>query len=451
MRQWTSYVQVINERHLVKEKNTTTGVKGIGIFKKKFFAREEELTVKKILLIGHAGFYNRGCEAIVRCTVDIIKNVIDNSSVLLSSYDPEADLAKIKEDGILIDHVIPANIKGAPRPSLSWAWQTLHRKMLYADLLKQDYLHRQHYKEANVVISIGGDNFSDDYGSPEPFFRTLDAARKYGAKTVIWGASIGPFSPIEAERKWAEYLRGVDLITVREDRTVEYLASLGVSTNVKRVSDPAFLLPAVKPKIPTPFEDSDGMKVGIGMSALMHRYQVMEQYLDASISLIEHLAAKYNGKIVLVPHVIQDKTTRNDFAVCQEITRRVSDKCQCYVLPKTLNACEMKYCISNCDYFIGARTHSTIASLSSCIPTISVGYSVKAWGINQDLLECDDYVIDMQSLSSDVLIRKFEQLREQRDKIVRRLQVSVPQAKENARRAGQYLLSTIDGDNTCRR
>lgn len=408
-------------------------------------------SAKRFLLVGHGGFYNRGCEAIVRCTVDIIRNVIHDSSIVLSSYDPEADLVKIKEGGIRIDHVVPAHINGACKPSMTWVWQTLHRKMLYADLLKQDYLHRQHYKEADVVISIGGDNFSVDYGSPEPFFRTLDAARKYGAKTVIWGASIGPFSPVEAERAWAEYLRGVDLITVREDRTVEYLASLGVSTNVQRVSDPAFLLPAVKPKIPTPFEDCDSMKVGIGMSALMHRYGIMQQYLDASTGLIEHLAANYTSEIVLVPHVIQDKTTRNDFAACQEIARRVSDKCPCYVLPKTLNACEMKYCISDCDYFIGARTHSTIASLSSFVPTISVGYSIKAWGINRDLLGCDDYVVDIQSISTEVLVDRFERLREQREEIVRRLQVSVPRAKQNADRAGEHLLSLVTGDNGCRR
>jgi polysaccharide pyruvyl transferase WcaK-like protein len=360
-------------------------------------------------------------------------------------------LVKIKEDKIQIDNVIPANIKGAPRPSLSWALQNLHRKMFYANLLKQDYLHRRYYKEADVVISIGGDNFSDDYGSPERFFRTLDVAKKYGAKTVIWGASIGPFSPVEAEREWTEYLRGIDLITVREDKTVEYLTDLGISTNVQRVCDPAFLLLAVKPKIPIPFENANDMKIGIGMSALVHRYQFMERYLDTFIGLIEYLVHKYTGEIVLVPHVIEDKITRNDYAVCQEIARRLDGKCNCYVLPKTLNACEMKYCISNCDYFIGARTHSTIASLSSFVPTISVGYSVKAWGINRDLLGCDDYVVDIQSINTEILIDRFERLREHRGEIVRRLHMSVPRARENANRAGKYLLSMITGDNRCRR
>jgi polysaccharide pyruvyl transferase WcaK-like protein len=302
-----------------------------------------------------------------------------------------------------------------------------------------------------VVVSIGGDNFSDDYGSPEGFFRTLDAAKRCGARTVIWGASIGPFSPPEAERKWARYLAQVDLITAREAKTGEYLAGLGITKNVQRVCDPAFLLPAVEPRVPVPLADSSRMRVGIGMSALMHKYGAMEAYLDAHVGLVNHVISKYGADIVLVPHVIREMKTQNDFAVCEEVSGRIGAKSRCYVLPQTLNACELKYCISKCDYFIGARTHSTIAALSTSVPTISIGYSVKAWGINDDLLGSCDYVLDIQTLRSDTLIAKFEQLHGQHDEILRRLRTSVPHAEERAERAGEHLLSLIHGANGCRR
>jgi colanic acid/amylovoran biosynthesis protein len=408
-------------------------------------------SVVRFLLVGHGGFYNRGCEAIVRCTTELIRRAVPNSSIMLTSLDPEVDRAKVKEEGIPIDQVIPWQPKGTSRFSPTWAWQRLHRKVFYGDVTIQDYRHLRHYRRADVVLSVGGDNFTDDYGSPRKYFETLSVARRCGAKTVIWGASIGPFKPPEAEKTWAEYLKSIDLITVREDRTVKYLADLGVSSNVQRVCDPAFLLPAVPPRIPVPLDASHGMRVGIGMSDLMHKYGTSERYLDAFARLIEHIATAYGGEIVLVPHVIQGKDAQNDFAVCQEMAGRVDRTCPCIVLPMTLNACELKYCISKCDYFVGARTHSTIASLSSLVPTISIGYSTKAWGINQDLLGCDDYVVDVQSISAKVLVERFERLRQEREHIVQSLRVSVPRARKNAERAGEYLLSLVNGASGCRR
>ncbi len=406
---------------------------------------------RRFLLVGHSGFYNRGCEAIVTCTVDMIRQVLPESLITLSSHDPEADAAYVREGNIRIDSVIPANPDGPRKPSMSWAWQGLCRRTLCRGLSRSDYLHRRYYKQADVVLSVGGDNFSDDYGSPERFFRTLDVAGRCGAKTVIWGASVGPFRPPAAERTWAEYMKKVDLITAREDTTVEYLANLGVTENVQRVCDPAFLLAPVEPKVPVDLGASNRMKVGLGMSALMDKYGTMRQYLDACVGFIESLVARHDAEILLVPHVIQEAQMRDDFAVCEQIARLARANSRCHVLPKTLNANELKHCIAKCHYFVGARTHSTIASLSSLVPTISIGYSVKAWGINHDLLGCDDYVVDINGIDSQVLIATFERLHEQRGQIVARLEASVPQAKAKAQRGADHLLSLICGADTCPR
>ena len=66
-------------------------------------------------------------------------------------------------------------------------------------------------------------------------------------------------------------------------------------------------------------------------------------------------------------------------------------------------SCEqLKGYIAKCRFFIGARTHSTIAAYSSCVPTLVVGYSVKAIGIARDLFGIEDnYVISVQSLEKE--------------------------------------------------
>ena len=77
----------------------------------------------------------------------------------------------------------------------------------------------------------------------------------------------------------------------------------------------------------------------------------------------------------------------DDFAFLATVTESASKeaKHQIRVLPEGLNASEIKWIISQCSAFIGARTHSTIAALSSSVPTISLGYSLKAKGINEDI------------------------------------------------------------------
>ena len=49
------------------------------------------------------------------------------------------------------------------------------------------------------------------------------------------------------------------------------------------------------------------------------------------------------------------------------------------------NCMQLKYDISKCRFFVGARTHATIAAYSTCVPTLVVGYSVKSRGIARDL------------------------------------------------------------------
>ena len=61
------------------------------------------------------------------------------------------------------------------------------------------------------------------------------------------------------------------------------------------------------------------------------------------------------------------------------------------------NCMEIKGIISKCRFFIGARTHSTIAAYSTCVPTLAVGYSIKARGIARDIFGTEDnYVVPVQ-------------------------------------------------------
>ena len=398
--------------------------------------------MKKILLIGHFGFANRGCEAIVRGTIEIIKKTVPDSEILMMSNDPQNDEKIRIAEELPISKIITSKLEGKKRYTPEWIWQTIDRRLISKNMSFYNYLLKSEYEKVDVVVSIGGDNFTDDYGSPKQYFDCLNLARKLGKKTVIWGASIGPFR--EREQEWIDMLRNYDLITVREDKTKEYLLKNGLTDNVRRVSDPGFLMEPKKPQNWS--KPNNEILIGLGVSDLIYKYNMSkEKYLSTNAAFSDCLIEKMGGNIVLVPHVIKAGLKDcDDYYACQEVLKRINNKEKCSILPQNLNAAEMKYCISKCSYFIGARTHSTIASLSSGVPTISIGYSSKAWGVNVDLLETDNYVLHYKNFDISSLEEKTDSLVKNRDCIVSLLNSNLRRVKDNSLKGGIYLRECIE-------
>lgn len=400
--------------------------------------------MKKILLTGHGGFFNRGCEAIVRGTVEIIRRYIPDSHITLCSYSVQEDIARAEKKKIDVDSIIPPNEKGAQRPSLSWMRQTFDRRILSRNMSYKDYIQLPLYRKSDVVMSIGGDNFTDDYGVPDHFFNSMICARKAGAKTVIWGASIGPFKDSDKAKRWAGILNKVDLITIREQASVEYLRSLGITRNVQMVADPAFILPPVRPESCPVERGRSSMLVGIGMSSLVFRYGISsEQLVKAFGDFIRYLQKSFNARVILVPHVTGHQPHANDLTACEEALKMLPEGSPVFIADQEYDAREMKYCISQCDYFIGARTHSTIASFSTEVPTITIAYSQKAWGINEQLLGTDEFIVPVGEVSLERLTAVFEKLRKNKDEIKDRLQQKLPFIRALAIKNGEYLAGLL--------
>ncbi|MCI5756225.1 MAG: polysaccharide pyruvyl transferase family protein, partial [Firmicutes bacterium] len=96
-------------------------------------------------------------------------------------------------------------------------------------------------------------------------------------------------------------------------------------------------------------------------------------------------------------------------------------------------------------FFVGARTHATIAAYSSAVPTLVVGYSVKARGIARDLFGDETgYVLPVQSLrGKNDLTRAFENIAENESAIRDRLVKIMPEWKERAGAAGDKIKELI--------
>ena len=263
-----------------------------------------------------------------------------------------------------------------------------------------------------------------------------------GKRVVLWGASVGPFdrepTMIEPMKR---HLERMALITVRESKSLDLLRSWGL-TNVLRVSDPAFILEASPAAIDQWPASNDGV-LGVNISSLVTRRSTggASRLLDEIEWFLRQVLDGTTMGVALVPHVVpRSMSGAGDQAIQTAILSRMTDyEGRICAVPASLNAAEMKDVISRCRFFIGARTHATIAALSSLVPTISLGYSIKAVGLNEDVFGHSRWLTDGLNLGGEELLRVFGELREQEDSVRSLLARRIPTLQGQARVGARHL------------
>ena len=287
---------------------------------------------------------------------------------------------------------------------------------------------------APLYLSVGGDMYCYELSKREAIVANSTFNRA-GGKTVLWGCSIEPELLQDAEM--VEDMKRYALITPRESITEEALRRAGVTENVKRFPDPAFALRTEKTKLPEDFRE--GATVGINISPMIIRYEKEPGITIANYKrLIDHILQTTENSVALIPHVMWNYN--DDRLTLAELYRGYEANARVFLFPD-LPCQQLKYIISKCKFFIGARTHSTIAAYSSCVPTLVVGYSVKARGIARDLFGTEEkYVLPVQLLqTSDALIEAYEWLSGQETLIRERLKKVIPQYCADAVKAGDEI------------
>lgn len=340
---------------------------------------------ENLFLYAHGGSGNHGCEAIVRATL----NMLGRENAYLISSRPEEDLFyDVTDQAHLIQDTAPIR-KGTLRFLKAYlALKATGRYLLMDQLQYQAAFERIH--PGDIALSVGGDNYC--YADVEKYIMLQDMLLEKGAKTVLWGCSVEP--DLLKDEKICRDLSRYALITARE--TVSYQALKKVNPNTRLVTDPAFLLDKVELPLPDGF--AEGNTVGINMSPMIIEneskpgmaYQNYEALIDA---ILAHTAYQ----VALIPHVVWE--TGDDRKPLQKLYDKYCSTGR-VVLLEDHNCMELKGFISRCRFFVGARTHATIAAYSTGVPTLVVGYSVKARGIAQDLFGTEtNYVLPVQQLS----------------------------------------------------
>jgi colanic acid/amylovoran biosynthesis protein len=399
------------------------------------------------LLVGNGPYSNRGCEAIVRGTMVILRGEFGaRFRVTLVTFETADSVAEqsSRETDPLITHV-PLRGERIERWSLPWWRKQMTRQFMpkpreFATL-------DQVCGDATCALQIGGDNYTLDYGRPREFMRLDEYLRQRDVPVVLWGASVGPF---EADPAFApamfDHLRAFKAILVRESDSYQYLTENGVTTNLHRTSDPAFLMEAVKPPATKLVCQVAPGVIGLNLSPMMAKYVTggdLGAWVKVGAEIVRSIVRHTQRDVLLIPHVTW--ASSDDVAFLRNVATAWAEAPVGRVsfLGGNLSAAETKWVISRCAAFAGARTHSTIAAISSAVPTLSLAYSRKARGLNQDIFGTQDYCLQPAEISPEAVAERLVDLLDKHDAVSNHLAQSLPQFRAGALGGGRILRHLI--------
>ncbi len=379
----------------------------------------------KTFMCGDTGRLNRGCEAIVRGTSE----VLGAKDLCIATFAPEQNRPMAREIGVQM--LSYAGYK----TSIHRYFCAIMRKLSKKSLCGFFHIQRNLFKEMtkdDMCLNIGGDTYC--YKRPCISLALNRYTTKKKIKTILWCCSIEK-NKIQGEI--FKDLKRYDYIFAREPITVKNLLDQGIpKEKVVKVCDPAFFLKTKE--VPLPESFIVGNTVGINLSDCVVYGKYKAAYENTKV-LIDWILKETDMSICLIPHVYSINDEYNhDYPILKRLYKEINNE-RVSLIDKEYDCEQLKYIISKCKYFLGARTHSTIAAYSSKIPTLVIGYSVKSKGIAEELFGTyENYVLPFDDLKNDdEILNAFKLLIHNEDAIKQRYEEFLPIYK-------QQLLNAVE-------
>lgn len=387
--------------------------------------------MSKWILYNHGGSGNHGCEAIVRSMLDLL----EKQDVSLYSDAPLEDrrygLPKLVE----VRPAIGPSSKVSPYFLQAYYDLKMHHNYTLMDVLDYRPSIKGMEKDA-LVISVGGDIYCyDDYKKYIELHQLL--TKKH--PTALLGCSIE--DRLVKDQSFLEDMKNYNYISARESLSYELLKDAGIR-NLELHPDSAFLL--LPEYLPLPSQFQEGNTIGINLSPLVVKKEGNKGMLiESMVNFIDYILKSTDYSVALIPHVAWKGN--DDRTVLNYIFDKINQPERIVLIPDC-NCQQLKGYISRCRFFIGSRTHATIAAYSSCIPTIAIGYSLKAKGIAYDLFGTNEnYVLPYYCIENgNIMIDHLQWLMNNEVNIKNHLFEIMPAYQRKAARVITDMRKVID-------
>ncbi len=257
-------------------------------------------------------------------------------------------------------------------------WLYKHHLLFFNTLFKKTI------KNVRLVAAInGGDGLTDLYGEYWLNYRLpeINLAIELGIPFILLPQTIGPFLEEKHKEKVLSILRKANKIYVRDTNFVEELEKNHL--HYIKSNDLSYYM------APTPFPiEIQKPCIGINISGLAYsnKFGKLAGEFNCYPKLMNDVVRLFQSKgchIYLIPHaynVKKPETNNDDMISTRDFYEQLLDKSNVHFIDSDLISPQIKYLISQMDFFIGTRMHANYAAIFSGIPVFGLAYSYKFKG-----------------------------------------------------------------------
>ena len=232
-------------------------------------------------------------------------------------------------------------------------------------------------KITKLFINGGGSLIQDNTSTRSLvyYLGLIWLAKKINMKVMLYANGIGPLYK-KANRRFARaVLEQVDMITLREEMSLQELKRLAVKKpDVRVTADPALTIDVCDGH---EIEDIFA-KESIGLSSPIVGFAIRQwgkrrKYEKILAKVADYMIEKYLAKVVFIP-----MHKPHDLNATLRIVKKMEQKG--YVIHDTYSASQIMGIISRFDLLIGMRLHALVFAASVGIPVVGLVYEPKIDG-----------------------------------------------------------------------
>ena len=254
-------------------------------------------------------------------------------------------------------------------------------------------------KNTRLLISGGGTLLQDETSikSYKYYSTVIKTALHYGTKVMIYANGIGPLNNAKNIEDCKKLLEKVDVITLRDQNSLEELKAMGVKKEITVTADPAFAL------VCDDYKNKDNNYFIVSVRKWKH---LQPDFAKSIASICSEVHKKHGLTPVLVP-----MQKRLDLELCTEIAQLCGGK----VNNNFENAEQLLTYIKDSKFVMGMRLHALIYSLSMSVPVVPLSYDPKVDAIIDGWDCCKGF--SAKDINIEEILDRIDFIVENREKI----------------------------------
>ena len=350
----------------------------------------------KVLMSGYYGFNNAGDDAILLSIYSNIKKQNENIDVTVLANKPEITGKKY-------------GIKMADRINI-------------LSIIKA-------VRNCDLLLSGGGSLLQDRTSTRSLIYylSIICLSKFFGKKVMLYANGIGPVEKPSNRRLVKRVVSKADLITLREENSLEELRNMGVENkNAVVTADPVFTLESVSKERSNEILKESGVPSDKPMIAVSVRnWKNIDNFAADLAGLCDKITEKTGHNVVFVSMQVP-----NDTNISKKVMSKMQTKAYC--LNDGYTPIELMGVIGLMDMVISMRLHTLIFAANQRVPMLGFIYDPKieyylqlfdmpsggdineynmdlAFNKTKDILDNKDAYVEKLSKTADIMEQKSEE------------------------------------------